>query len=84
MLEAAGGAHGGIVAHGIDGYRMEFSAAELAALQPILALCRDGRMLGIGDLGPAFVVYAPAHGPTPSDDEFARMIWGVYLIEPGS
>ncbi len=81
VLRAAGVTQGGLVAHGIDGYRMEFSAEELARLHPILSLCRDGRMHGIGDLGPAFVVYAPAHGPMPSDDEFAKMIWGVYLID---
>lgn len=81
VLDAAGAGHGGLVAHGIDGYRMEFSAAELAALHPILSLCHDGNMHGVGDFAPAFVVFKPANGSTPNDDEFSKMIWGVYLID---
>jgi hypothetical protein len=79
---AAAGAKGGITVQGIDTYHVDYSAADLAALNPILALCMDGKPLGIGDLGPGFVVYTPKAHDTPNDDEFARMVWGVYVMTP--
>jgi hypothetical protein len=82
LLRDAGAAGRGVTVQGIDGYHIDFSAADLAALNPILALCRDGQRLGIGDLGPGFIVFAPANGEKPSDEEFGRMVWGVYFLRP--
>jgi hypothetical protein len=82
VLDAAGAPNGGVTVQGIDGYHIDFSAADLAALRPILAVCNDGEMLGIGDLGPGYLVYAPKANATPNDEEFSRMVWGVYWLVP--
>lgn len=82
VLDDAGASGHGASVNGIDGYQIDFSAADILRLHPILALCRDGQRLGIGDLGPGFIVYAPQAGERPSDAEFARMVWGVYFIRP--
>jgi hypothetical protein len=82
LLRDAGAAGRGVTVQGIDGYHIDFSAGDLATLSPILALCRDGQRLGIGDLGPGFLVFAPHAGEKPSDEEFGRMVWGVYFLRP--
>ncbi len=79
---SAAGLKGGITIQGIDGYHVDFPAADIAALRPVLAVCMDGQALGIGDLGPAFVVFPPKANDTPDDDEFHRMVWGIYVIKP--
>jgi len=70
-----------VVAHGIDGYGVLFPAADIAALHPLVAVCRDSVPLGIGDLGPGYIVFraSTAAGQSVADDE--RMIWGTYLLE---
>ena len=78
----AAGVTGGVTIQGIDGYHVDFPAGDVAALDPVLAVCMDGQALGIGDLGPAFVVFSPKANDTPDAEEFHRMVWGIYVIKP--
>jgi hypothetical protein len=78
VLEAAGATGSTIVVQALDRYEVELTRDDLATLNPILALCQDGKPLGLGDVGPLYFVFATPKPPT--DDDFSRMIWGAVYI----
>ena len=82
LLAAVGGPSGMLRLSGIDGYAVELAADDVRRLRPILAACLDDQPLAVGDLGPLMLVHVPADTATlrPTDEEFGRMIWGVYLV----
>ncbi|MBP7241701.1 hypothetical protein [Amaricoccus sp.] len=52
-----------VTLHAIDGFALEASVADLVGRGAVLATARDGRPLGIGDLGPAQLVFPRADRP---------------------
>jgi len=79
VLDAAGAGGGTVKVQAVDRYEAELTREEMAKLNPILALCRNGKPLGLGDLGPVFLAYPTPE--TPTDDDFAKMIWSAVFIE---
>ncbi len=81
VLKAAGAAGTAAVSvQALDGYEVEVTPDVLAADQPIVALCRDGKPLPIGGLGPLVVVVPTQGGVPPSEDQGARQVWGLFHI----
>jgi hypothetical protein len=80
VLAAAGAAGGPATMVALDGFATELSASDLAAANWIVAIKKNGRHLGIGQRGPAWVLYAPNGGNAAPEDE-ARWPWAVFLIE---
>lgn len=80
VLSAVGAQGRAITATALDGYAEEVSADELAARDWIVVLERNGRPLGIGGLGPLWIVYH-VPGNTLSHDDEARWPWAVFFIE---
>lgn len=78
---AKAGATGNVVrVQALDGYAAEISMEEVQKYPIILAIKRDGQFLGIGDRGPAWVVF-------PRDDylelkarDDSKWVWAVYYI----
>ena len=62
----------------LDRFEPEMSAAELKRLRPILALCKEGKPLGLGNLGPVYVSFETPQPPT--DAEETMMVWGAVHI----
>lgn len=63
----------------LDRFEVEMPASEIKRLRPILALCKNGKPLALGDVGPIYVSFQSAEMPT--DDEFSLMVWGAAYIE---
>lgn len=78
VLEAAGAKGGKIAVQAVDRYEVELTREEVAKLNPILALCKDGKPVGLGDVGPTYFTFATPNGPT--EEDFNRMIWATVFI----
>jgi hypothetical protein len=65
----------------LDGDPANFPLAEMAKKDWILALSRDGKALGIGDLGPLWLMRAQAAGETPEVAEQEHWVWAAFYIE---
>ena len=81
VLAAAGARGARVTALALDGFAVELSAEDLAAQDWLVAIKRDGVYLGIGERGPAWIVYAPENGRAPTADDEARWPWAVFFIE---
>ncbi len=81
VLAAAGAMGDEITTVALDGFAVILSAEDLAAQDWLLAIKRDGAYLGIGERGPAWLVYAPKDGSAPTADDEARWPWAVFFIE---
>lgn len=66
---------------GLDGYAADFNVAEMAKKDWILALSRSGKSLGIGDLGPLWLVRAQADGETPEVADKEHWVWAAFYID---
>jgi hypothetical protein len=78
VLAAVGASGATVSAMALDGYAAEIAADEAARYDIVLALRADGRDLGLGGRGPAWIVF-------PDDPAFAERgdaawVWGVYYL----
>lgn len=81
VLDAAGVAQDAALAlMALDGFALELSAEDRAAQDWVLAIEVNGRPLGIGDRGPAWLLYDTGQEIVGHDAE-AEWIWSVFLIE---
>lgn len=81
VLKEAGAAGAALRIVGLDGYAADFTLDELAKKDWILALSRDGRPLGVGDLGPLWLMRALAPGEPPDVSESEHWVWAAFYIE---
>jgi hypothetical protein len=78
---AAAGAEGTVVkVTALDGYAAEIPMAEVSKYPIVLALKRDGRYLGIGDRGPAWIVWPRDDYPELQARDETAWVWSAYLI----
>jgi hypothetical protein len=80
VLEAAGATGKIAVLKALDGYQIEVPVSELLRNGAVLALKRDGRPLGIGDFGPAHLVFPRAERVDLKDMSDDQWIWSIYHI----
>lgn len=80
VLAAAGAAGETVIPMALDGYAAEIPMSDLEKWPVILAIKVDGRYLGIGGAGPAFVVYPRDDYPALRHQDNAKWVWGVYHI----
>jgi len=78
---AKAGASGNVVRiQALDGYAAEIAMDEVRKYPIVLAIKQDGRYLGIGDRGPAWVVFPrDDHAELRAEDD-AKWVWAVYYI----
>ncbi len=81
VLTAAGAGNAAVRLMALDGFAVELSAAERAALNWTLALSWNANTFGIGDFGPTWLVHTPASGVSPSEAEGQKWVWSVFYIE---
>jgi hypothetical protein len=82
VLAAAGVSDAKIVRPvALDGYTAEIPYSDLSDYPVILALKRDGKWLGIGETGPAWVIYPRQDYPALAKEDDAKWVWGVFHIQ---
>lgn len=70
-----------IIPFALDGYGAEITVEMLDTQRWVLALEADGKPLGLGGRGPAWVVYDTTRTGPISEDEEAKWVWSVFFIE---
>lgn len=82
VLKAAGASGDLATVYAPDGYGAKIPLADLKAYPVVLGLKADGRWLGIGGRGPAWVVYPPADKyPALKDADDSKWVWSAVHIE---
>jgi len=84
VLAAAGAAPRDVTVLALDGFRAEIPAARLAAEDWIVGIEANGRPLGLGDRGPAWILFAP-RDPAGSaiHDEEMQWPWAAFALIVG-
>lgn len=78
---AKAGATGKVVrVQALDGYAVEIPMDDVRKYPIVLAIKRDGRFLGIGDRGPAWVVFPRDDYPELKAQDDSKWVWAVYYI----
>ncbi|MGJ3233029.1 MAG: hypothetical protein ACFE0P_14660 [Oceanicaulis sp.] len=87
LLAALDAADAGARLTAVDGYQVEISSEDIDAYEPVLAIRRDGDLLGLGGLGPAILVWPrdtdPALADMP-DDQWPWAVFAIEVLEPGN
>src|SRR5690606_35702292 len=65
----------------MDNYGAEIPVAEIEKYQVLLALKANGRWLGLGDRGPAWVVYPRDQHPELQAQDDAKWVWSAIRID---
>lgn len=81
VLDAAGATGSTATITAIDGYAAELPIADIKNFDLVLAISEDGRPLGIGDYGPAWVVFPRLDNPALKDRNDDGWVWAVVAIE---
>jgi len=84
VLAAAGAAAGGVAVLALDGFRADVPASSLAAQDWIVGIEANGQPLGLGDRGPAWILFAPkdANGVATHNEE-GQWPWAAFAIIVG-
>lgn len=81
VLAAAGAAGSTLRAVALDGYASDIPLADLETYPVLLALKRDGKYLGLGGRGPAWIVYPREdHAELQAAPDDAGLAWAVFVI----
>lgn len=65
----------------LDGYGAELNLSVLDQQKWVLALEADGKPLGIGGRGPAWLVHETAKGHPANEDQESKWVWSVFLVQ---
>ena len=80
VLSAAGATGKTVVARALDGYAPEIPVSDLNSYPVILALKVNGRYLGFGGRGPAWIIYPRNDYPNLADTDDSKYVWSVFHI----
>lgn len=80
VLALAGAEDKAVTLYALDGYGVRLEPEDLAAHRWVLAIEADGRPLGIGGRGPAWLAYEVAAPKRASTEEEGKWVWSVFHI----
>lgn len=81
VLAAVGADPTAITMLALDGFAVELSEDVLSKEDWIVAIKRDGKYLGIGQRGPAWIVFDPGDDKTITAEEEGIWPWAAFFIE---
>ncbi len=81
ILNEAGATGSNMVVRALDGYAPEIPMSDIEKYPVILALKANGEYLGLGDRGPAWLVYPRNDYPELAEEDDSKFVWSVYSIE---
>lgn len=80
VLALAGAQGKTVTLFALDGYGVTLEASDLAAHRWVLGFEADGRPLGIGGRGPAWLAWQGEGGRKATADEEGKWVWSVFYI----
>lgn len=80
VLAKAGASGRTVHVQALDGYAADIAMDDVRKYPIMLAVKRDGRYLGIGDRGPAWVVFPRDDHPELQAEDDAKWVWAAYYI----
>jgi len=80
VLALAGAQGQTVTLFALDGYGVKLEAADLAAHRWVLAFEADGKPLGIGGRGPAWLAWQGEGAKKATADEEGKWVWSVFYI----
>lgn len=80
VLTAAGATGSTATITAIDGYAAELSLAEIKKFGVILAIAEDSKPFGIGDYGPAWIIFPRLDNPALKNRNDDGWVWSVVAI----
>jgi hypothetical protein len=82
VLKLAGATGGDITVSAADDYKVDITADDIKAFDPILAIEKDGVRMAPDDFGPFFVMWPFKEKPEIDIEAYqAKAIWSVVKIE---
>jgi hypothetical protein len=82
VLKLAGAIGGDITVSAADDYKVDITADDMKAFDPILAIEKDGVRMAPDDFGPFFVMWPFKEKPEIDNEAYqAKAIWSVVKIE---
>jgi len=81
VLDAAGASGSVVRVQALDGYAAEIPMEEVRDYPILLAVKRDGQFLGLGDRGPAWVIFPRDDYPELAERDEAQWVWSAYYID---
>ena len=81
VLDTAGAEGKVIAVKALDGYAPEIEMQDVEKYPVILALKVNGKYLGLGGRGPAWVVYPRDDFDVLKEEDDSKYVWSTYLIE---
>lgn len=80
VLTKAGASGSTVRIQALDGYFAEIPMADVQRYPILLAVKRDGTFIGLGDRGPAWVVFPRDDHPELAARDDAQWVWSAYFI----
>lgn len=81
VLAAAGAKGTTLAVRALDGYAPEIPVSDTVDFPVILALKVNGKYLGLGGRGPAWVIYPRDDFEALAETDDSKYVWAVYHIE---
>lgn len=81
VLKAVGAEPGAMTVLALDGFAVDLSSDDLASEDWIVAIKQDGEYMGLGQRGPAWVVFDPGEDKSITAEEELTWPWAAFFIE---
>ncbi len=81
VLAAAGADGDMLIVQAMDGYAVEVPVQDMVDKGAVVAIARDGKPLGIGNLGPTQIVFPRAERADLADMPDDWWVWQIYHIK---
>ena len=81
LLEAVGAEPEAMVVLALDGFAVDITSDALAKEDWIVAIKQDGGYMGVGQRGPAWVVFDPGDDKSITAEEEGSWPWAAFFIE---
>jgi hypothetical protein len=81
VLDAIGAEPAGLTALALDGFAVELTKEQLEQETWIVAIKLDGEYMGIGQRGPAWLVFDPGDDKSVTAEEEGTWPWAAFYLE---
>ena len=80
VLAAAGATGTTVRVMALDGYAADIPVREISDFPVVLAIKRNGRYLGIGDRGPAWIIFPRGQYPVLAKQDDTKWVYSAFFL----